>query len=668
MGKLLLVGGIILLVLGGTVTVGLGLIGPMLIDEGIDKAVKDALVLGADDWDEQWTFDANQYPTTDDMGDGWLYNGPGNTETAPTWDSFYMYNITNYNPQTGAFVGTVPIYNEVGPFVARKVDHKTVDAYANGRVTYNESNWYIADEANASGLLTADSPELTDVIVSWNPLYYSYVAAAGGEDYLHYGLAQSLMNGTIWQMAATFNASGQDLPTSLAMAKAQWGNLTYSALSPSLPTGTEAAYIVQYVLGAGMLNMSATEVDTVLYNANKNYALAENVTWVAAFRATYAINTTLYAGLYGITTTQVMQLGGFCDAIASLYMWGEGVSLVAPRTFGQWIFGIDPDTGGTWIDPVAEVPFSLFDNDTSIDGGKRLNTGSNNIDDIWDEETEAYDYGLLWKSGYPIPAQFLSPNSYESFSANSVMGTLYNSTYNGLPAGQGPGFWKTTEEVHGTDATHFAPDVSDDDTLLVWNSDTMRQLDFVYTKDTTIRGVDALRFHLDPAMLDVDDNYFQYFKGYANMSAWKAGLPIYLCQPHYQDSQTVSEEYDIIVDIEPNTGAVLQGHKRLQFNLLVANSTFNHFFDDINGSYYTVANAQLAAYLEPMGWIDRFASAEQLPDDEWADVKGDLDDLKSAKELSGLLGIAGLGGGLVLFAAGAAMVIVPKFMGGKPGE
>ncbi|MHA2498677.1 MAG: hypothetical protein ACXAEL_03830 [Candidatus Hodarchaeales archaeon] len=180
MGKLLMVVGIIVLVLGGLVTVVGGFIAPMVIDGMVEDGLKDALIIEEEDIDEPWLFDANLNVITE--GDEWLYNGPENTEAAPTYDSFYIWNITNYNPLTNSFVGGVPDYEEVGPLVCRKVDNKSIveegtfwwmEDAEEGTIIFREASWYLLNE-------TGSTISLTDTVYTWNPLYRTREHAYNG--------------------------------------------------------------------------------------------------------------------------------------------------------------------------------------------------------------------------------------------------------------------------------------------------------------------------------------------------------------------------------------------------------------------------------------------------------------------------------------------------------
>ncbi|MHA2232165.1 MAG: hypothetical protein ACXAB4_06725 [Candidatus Hodarchaeales archaeon] len=627
MGKLM-VFGIIILILGGLVTVGVGLVAPMYIDQMIEEGLEDALVIKEDDWDESWTFSVTTDPygiprvgANTQTGDEWLYNGPENAKAVPTYDSFYLYDIGNYNVTANAFSGGAPTYTEVGPIVCRQVKNKSVTVFTDETVTFKEASWYLL---NATG----HGASLTDYVVAWNPAYSVYVEGAGGEINLFYSLATQIINGSIYQIANDLVGS-VPVGFELTYAKAQWGNLSVIDPGPAGQGAYEAAWFAKYFVppvGVDKLNMNSTQVDSFLYHTSKNFAIAENVTALGAFHQSYAALNQTWQAVYGLTETQVIMLGSYLDQlilpqVVPGYMYENGFSYVANRTIYEWLFlYFDPLQYAD--DPTGYEPAGIFDNSSALGDPLRQNTGAKDIDKIWNEDL-SYGYDNF------IPGM----NSY----------------------------WLTLEEVAGTDATHWAPDVGKEDTLLVWNTDTMRQLDFTYVEDGEVRGIDTLRFHLDPNEFAVNTNYHQNIAGFANMSLW-AGAPIYLSQPHFQErtaAEDVPDHYDIIVDVEPNTGAVLKGNKRLQFNVQLFN--FSYYHTATKGAHWYSGSNNAEMYLEPLGWLDRSATADDLIQSEFDKAKNDLDELISGKELSGLASIAGLGAGLVLFAAGAAMVIIPKF-------
>ncbi|MHA2497167.1 MAG: hypothetical protein ACXAEI_16975 [Candidatus Hodarchaeales archaeon] len=591
--KTLTIAGIVILVLGSFVTIGVGLVAPVLINDMLEDGLKDQLILTEEDWDEAWSFDSNLVVTTE--GDSWLYTGPENTEVPPVYDSFYIFNITNYDFASNSFTGGSPVYDEIGPFVCRKVDNRTILEWTDDTVTYQEFSWYLVNETGHQPDLSLDS-----IIVSWNPLYRVYCLGAGNEANLHYGLGQSLLNGSIYGMAAALGG--------LAEAEAQWGNLTYSTA-----LGLEAAFVVQN-LGLGSLNMTSAQVDSFLYNADKNYAVGENITALAIFRSTYTDLTATYASLYGITANQVIQLGTFLDVLVPSWMWEVGVSYVAKRTFGDWFF--------TFQDSIAGVSTALVGNGT-LGPVKTINTGAKDMDKIWQQE--AHD-------------------GIETFEAGTT------------------GYWMSDEQVGGTTGDGFAPGVSKEDTLAIWGGiDTFRRSELIYLGEGDVGGIDTLKFYLPPAAWKADPNYYQYIDGFFNMTVWNMGVPMFLSPLHYQsypDVESVAEEDNTVLYIEPNTGFPLKGIKRMQFNIQLFN--FSLYNTDVQGTYSYTSAATGAVYLEPFGYAERLGSVENLPADKFAELKDGFELMNLAKNLAGWLNIGGIGIGVILVVAGAAMIVVPR--------
>jgi hypothetical protein len=591
--KTLTIAGIVILVLGSFVTIGVGLVAPVLINDMLEDGLKDQLVLTEEDWDEAWSFDSNLVVTNE--GDSWLYTGPENTEVPPVYDSFYIYNITNYDFASNSFTGGSPVYDEIGPFVCRKVDNRTILEWTDDTVTYQEFSWYLVNETGHQAGLSLDS-----IIVSWNPLYRVYCLGAGNEANLHYALGQSLLNGSIYGMAAALGG--------LAEAEAQWGNLTYSTA-----LGLEAAFVVQN-LGLGSLNMTSAQVDSFLYNADKNYAVGENITALAVFRSTYNDLTATYASLYGITANQVLQLGSFLDVLVPSWMWEVGVSYVAKRTFGDWFF--------TFQDAIAGVSTALVGNGT-LSPVKTINTGAKDINKIWQQE--AHD-------------------GIETFEAGTT------------------GYWMSDEQVGGTTGDGFAPGVSKEDKLAIWGgTDTFRRSELIYLGEDDVGGIDTLKFYLPPAAWKADPNYYQYIDGFFNMTVWNMGVPIFLSPLHYQnypDVENVAEEDNTVLYIEPNTGFPLKGLKRMQFNIQLFN--FSLYNTDVQGTYSYTSATTGNVYLEPFGYAERLGSVENLPADKFAELKDGFELMNLAKSVAGWLNIGGIGIGVILVVAGVAMIGVPR--------
>lgn len=139
----------------------------------------------------------------------------------------------------------------------------------------------------------------------------------------------------------------------------------------------------------------------------------------------------------------------------------------------------------------------------------------------------------------------------------------------------------------------FDPSVS----VYVFESDVYRLLDMKYTQTVSLHGISMNRFVPDPSLFQPDPRFFQPIQGYANISQFSGGLPLYFSYPHmYLCNESYvnrligmnpSSSYEAFIDIEPISGATMNAHKRLQLNMFIgpelhkAFETYNPLF---NGS------------------------------------------------------------------------------------
>lgn len=209
--------------------------------------------------------------------------------------------------------------------------------------------------------------------------------------------------------------------------------------------------------------------------------------------------------------------------------------------------------------------------------------------------------------------------------------------------------WGTVEEVYGTDATMFHPDVSTDDVLDCWSTDLYRQITWEYVEDIKVFEVDTYRFKLSDSVLAPDANYYQVVEGIGNMTA-AAGVPIYLSKPHFLDADPAYEMadasvelHDLYLDIEPNTGAVIQGRKRLQMNLMTGPTDMT--YPGVTAGIYQLL------------WVEQ---AGDITEDLAGDLKDVLDDLSSAETIGTTLLWGGPILGVLGILGGAALVVVAK--------
>ncbi|XP_065176406.1 lysosome membrane protein 2-like isoform X2 [Sycon ciliatum] len=157
-------------------------------------------------------------------------------------------------------------------------------------------------------------------------------------------------------------------------------------------------------------------------------------------------------------------------------------------------------------------------------------------------------------------------------------------------------WWKTDtcNMVNGTDGTQFHPHVKKTDMLFSFVTDMCRSIYLIYNGTVELKGIELSRFTPPPALFD-NGTVFEYLKGFCNPRCWpsgtqdislcKGGLPIMASSPHFLYADPVYlenvtgmnpnfQDHATIVDIEPMTGLMLRGNKRLQINVRVSNISF----------------------------------------------------------------------------------------------
>lgn len=161
--------------------------------------------------------------------------------------------------------------------------------------------------------------------------------------------------------------------------------------------------------------------------------------------------------------------------------------------------------------------------------------------------------------------------------------------------------WWSSEEcnmINGTDGASFHPIITKADRLYIFSSDLCRSLYVQYECDVSVQGVPGFRF-VPPADVfsspDINPDNAGFCvppghclgSGLLNASVCKQGAPIIMSSPHfYQADQKFvddiwgmkpnKEEHQTFADINPLTGIVLQGAKRVQVNVyLQQHSSFS---------------------------------------------------------------------------------------------
>lgn len=142
--------------------------------------------------------------------------------------------------------------------------------------------------------------------------------------------------------------------------------------------------------------------------------------------------------------------------------------------------------------------------------------------------------------------------------------------------------------INGTEGLFFRPNLKKGDKLTTFIDDIERSMDLVYTGEVKPLGLTAFRY-------GVDNRTFMSAFSEPENARWGSWcpdgmfylgptqpkeIPVFGSKPHFLDGdpllldsviglEPIRAEHDIIVDIEPNTGANVNFVKQLQINLQV---------------------------------------------------------------------------------------------------
>ncbi|CAK1588304.1 unnamed protein product [Parnassius mnemosyne] len=160
-------------------------------------------------------------------------------------------------------------------------------------------------------------------------------------------------------------------------------------------------------------------------------------------------------------------------------------------------------------------------------------------------------------------------------------------------------YWVNDEEVpsvcnmvNGTDSGIFNPFINRDKALYAVNTDICRSVELRYQYDTEYEGIPALRFAANEWLLNNEDGCFCLnattgitkedgclLDGATELYSC-VGAPLVMSYPHFLFADSVYssgviglnpevEEHRVFLDLEPNTGTIVRGAKRAQFNIFL---------------------------------------------------------------------------------------------------
>jgi len=189
-------------------------------------------------------------------------------------------------------------------------------------------------------------------------------------------------------------------------------------------------------------------------------------------------------------------------------------------------------------------------------------------------------------------------------------------------------FWgeDSCNAINGSDTTVYTPMVTKETILRGYERDICRSVYMEFKKEDEIDGIKGYRFGLPQDFFDGSTSYNQCFcleddkskcpkNGALSISPCKFGAPLLISHPHflygdpsYNEMTGLSpgdpEKHESFAVLEPNTGAVLKGARRMQINIQLKPSK------DID-ELKNVLDATV-----PLLWVDETADQPQVTIDD----------------------------------------------------
>eukprot|EP00163_Fabomonas_tropica_P020251 TRINITY_DN3567_c0_g1_i1.p1 TRINITY_DN3567_c0_g1~~TRINITY_DN3567_c0_g1_i1.p1 ORF type:complete len:507 (+),score=91.60 TRINITY_DN3567_c0_g1_i1:358-1878(+) len=204
--------------------------------------------------------------------------------------------------------------------------------------------------------------------------------------------------------------------------------------------------------------------------------------------------------------------------------------------------------------------------------------------------------------------------------------------------------WNGTyaNKVQGTDGTQFHPNVQPDDEVKVWVDTLHRMAPVRFASKTTVHGIHLWRMELPDIVLQnasvVPINAGWYANGPYGMFNETSALykaPIFASKPAFLDADPVYRSavhmmepnralHDTHIDVEPNSGTVMNARQRLQVSIKVS---------PMFGEYAHITSAAV-----PVTWIEQ---RSEITPDLAKQIRGELNaaiDAKDGMRLGGLIG------------------------------
>lgn len=138
-------------------------------------------------------------------------------------------------------------------------------------------------------------------------------------------------------------------------------------------------------------------------------------------------------------------------------------------------------------------------------------------------------------------------------------------------------YWATPVKVSGaTDNGQFAPGVTANQTLYVWDENFIKTLTFNQNGNYEVSGINTYIYIMDEGSFEQSILYTNTITGFANESASSQGVPIFLsnwdfygADPKYGNLSGMNPDVSDLTTlyVEPTTGTTIKANMKVQINL-----------------------------------------------------------------------------------------------------
>ena len=597
-------------------------------------------------------------------------------DAIPMYTNYYMHNLTNAEDVLN---GSIPIFEEIGPYAYRVYSYKYDVSYNEdySEVTYKSySNYVFQPNLSAPGL------DPSDIIMNVNPGYLGVLNLMGDSEAT---LVEKMVPTVLGEVKDTFLATIEEVlgPLGLAALPEPKTIFYWDWAEDHFPAWGDPFGVLRW-LAKGLIDDMGVDIDgqmlgidltndpdghpentsgdpdgflgqpddlSLVYRPEPEFPFLGNdpITNIPLSVCEQLWNSSNPNSLTGFDS---MNNPIWIDAISDGYIREDladifGLSTGQIRNITTWLG--QAIAADAWLTNLCQFQIEEWESDI-ITVRPVIEWLFEGVDElIYNVDPSMAKVGIFTscESEWESEIAGASPSTFNTGQTNiNEIGQFIEYNEESIIS-----IWKEDVYVSGTGGTQFVPGVTQDSELEIFIPQFLRPLTVEYSKDVTIKGVDLLEFVLPDDAFPIDEvTFYDDIFGLANMQP-SYGLPVYLGQPHFYgadpsllDDVNISapsqDLHELYIDVEPNTGATMAA--RLRMGIYVKVTQTDYWYEDIKEAIY------------PVFWLEQSA---EIPDDLATMFKSLV---YLALDIKTYLHAGFVGGGAALLCVGMVVTITQR--------